>query len=258
MVVENWLRPYPRSDTDFSFEVIDLIESLSVPSPTALAGLLAESYWGLEYLAELSEEYWPESIRDVFFRARERTRTPVKRGDWGEAVTVDYIKNVVGYLVPVPKLTYKIGANQTLPGSDCVALNLTDGVLSDVIFVESKLRTTKDTSVAVEGASQLHKDAEIENPEILPFIARQLRIADDPLTQEFEAYLFDRSTTREKYMLMLLHESDKWNELALRNLEDGEINVKPLQVYVAKIVDLRELIDTTYAELGGGTVEDDE
>ena len=52
-------------------------------------------------------------------------------------------------------------------------------------------------------------------------------------------------------MLMLLHESDKWNELALRNLEDGEINVKPLQVYVAKIVDLRELIDTTYAELGG-------
>ena len=101
------------------------------------------------------------------------------------------------------------------------------------------------------------QDAENENPEILPFIARQLRNTNDPLTEVFEAYLFDRNTAPEKFILMLLHEADSWNELALRNLEDKEIGLKPLHVYVAKIANLKELTDRTFAEMGREAIEGD-
>ena len=258
MSVADWLSPSPRATSDFSFEVTDLEETSKVPSSAELVDLLTESYWGEDYLADLAARYGFSEVRDKFLKARVGTLLSVKRGDFGEAVTVDYLKDAEGYLVPVHKLRYKIGANQTLPGTDCVALKLVNDVLVEVLFVESKLRTSPDPSVAVTGTRQLKQDADNDNPVILTFIARRLRETDDPLTELFESYLFQRSTTLDKYLLMLLHQADSWDELILENLKDEEIELEPLHVYVAKIANLKELSDRAFSVMGAEVDEDDE
>ena len=257
MSVADWLNPSPRETTDFSFEVTDLEETSEAPSPAELADLLVESYWGRDELADLADRYGFREVQDRILRERAQANPAVKRGDFGEAVTVEYLKTVDGYLVPVPKLRYKIGANQTLPGTDCVALKLSDDILTEVLFVESKFRTTRDLSVAVSGTQQLKQDAESEHAETLVFMTRRMRDTNDPLTGLLESYLFERNTTLDKYLLMLLHQADSWDERILVNLEDEEIELEPLHVYVAKIANLKELSDRAFSEMGAEVIEDD-
>ena len=257
MSVADWLKPFPRSASTFSFEVIDLKETPVVPSSHELADLLAESYWGKDYLASLADRYGFEAVRDKFLSSRTGARLHIRRGDLGEAVTVDYLKNVDGYLVPVMKLRYKIGTNQTLPGTDCVALKLSNSSLVEVVFVESKLRTSLDLSVAVSGSRQLKQDADNATPEILTFIARQMRATNNPLTVLVEEYLFQRDTELDKYLLMLIHETRTWDERILKNLEDEELGLAPLHVYVATISGLKELSDKAFSAMGAEVIEDD-
>ena len=192
MNIATWLRPTQRAANVFSFEVTDIKETSAVPQVTELAELLADSYWGNEYLERLASRYGFDAVRQRFLEARSGSNLAVRRGDFGEAVTVEYLKEVEGYTIPVSKLRFKIGANQTLPGTDCVSIKLSGESLSEVAFVESKLSTSLDLSVAVAGCSQLKKDAESDVPEILSFIARRLRDIDHPLTDLVEGYVFER------------------------------------------------------------------
>ena len=257
MNVAGWLLPSQRTGIGFSFEVTDIQETSAVPQAAELAELLNDSYWGTEYLQGLASRYGFSEVRQRFLAARSGPNVPVRRGDFGEAVTVAYLKEVEGYAVPVAKLRFKIGANQTLPGTDCVALKLSGNSLSEVAFVESKLRTSLDLSVAVAGCNQLNKDAESDVPEILTFIARQLRNADHPLTDLVEGYVFERNTDLDKYLLVVLHEKATWDERVLENLEDEDLSLEPLHVYVAQVSDLRTLSDGAFTAMGAEAIEDD-
>ena len=109
MNIVDWLKPIPLADSNFSFEVTDLEETNSVPSPTELANLMSDAYWGTDYLAKIAKRYGYEAVRDRFLSSRVRTRPSVKRGDFSEAVTVEYLKTVEYYHIPVMKLRYKNG-----------------------------------------------------------------------------------------------------------------------------------------------------
>ena len=235
MDIVDWLKPIPRAGSNFSFEVTDLKETNSVPSPAELADLMKDAYWGTEYLADVADRY-----------------------GWEEAVTVEYLKAVEGYHIPVIKLRYKIGANQTLPGTDCIAFRFSNNKLVKVAFVESKFRTTKHLAVAVEGTKQLQQDANSTNSEILAFVARQLPEKGDPLAELIKDYIFDRDTELDEFLLMILHEGATWDEQILVNLEDENLDLEPLHVYVAKITGLRQLADAAFSELDVEVVEDDQ
>lgn len=257
MGVADWLKPSPHPASTFSFDVTNIKETSQVPSSRELADLLTESYWGNNYLASIADRYGFDAVRDKFLRSRAGARIQVKRGDFGEAVTAEYLKGAEGYLVPVLKLRFKIGTNQTLPGTDCVAFKVSGTDLVEVAFVESKLRTSLDLSVAVTGSQQLQHDADSATPEILTFMARQMREANDPLTVSFEDYLFHRNTDLDKYLLVLLHESSTWDERVLDNLEDTELDLDPLHVYVATISDLKDISDSAFSVMGAEVIEDD-
>ena len=251
-----WLAPSPRSNAGLSFDVTDVVDTPPPPSASDLADLLTESYWGNDYLADLADRYELSDIRDKFLRSRAGTRLQVKRGDFGEAVTVDYLKCVEGYLVPVMKLRFKMAANQTLPGTDCIALKVSEETLTEVAFVESKLRTSQDLDVAVEGARQLERDAGDVTPELLVFVARHLRETGNPLADLFEEYVFRRDTDLDRFLLVLLHERDAWDERVLQNLEDDELELTPLHVYVAAISNLRDTCEGAFSAMGAEVLED--
>ncbi len=229
-----------------------------MPSPTELADLMRDSYWGTDYLADVADRYGYGKVRDKFLRSRSDTRSSVRRGDFGEALTVEYLKTVEGYHIPVIKLRYKMSANQTLPGTDCIAFRFSDNKLVKVAFVESKFRTTKDPAVAVQGTKQLQQDADSANSETLAFVARQLRETNNPLTKLIEDYIFNREAELDEFLLVLLHEEATWDEQILINLEDENRGLEPLHVYVARITDLRQLADAAFSNLGVEVVEDDQ
>lgn len=258
MNITNWLKPIPRTGSNFSFEVTDVKETNSVPSPTELANLMRDSYWGTDYLADVADRYGWGKVHDKFLRSRSDTRSSVRRGDFGEAVTVEYLKTVGGYHIPVIKLRYKMSANQTLPGTDCIAFRFSDNKLVKVAFVESKFRTARDLAVAVKGTKQLQQDADSANPEILTFIALRLREIGDPFTELIEDYIFNRDTELDEFLLMILYESAIWDERILTNLEDEKLGLEPLHVYVARITGLGQLADAAFSELDVEVVEDDQ
>ena len=258
MGIADWLHPVRRQQSNFSFEVTDVIEDTQARSPTELADVLRESYIGNEYLAGLAGRYGYDAVRDRFLASVDGARPVVKRGDFGEAVTTEYLRSVEGYCIPVIKLRYKIIANQTLPGTDCLALKLDDGALVEVAFVESKFRASLDMAVAVKAAKQLKQDADQTYPEILMFVARQLREASNPLAGPFESYFFGPGVELDKYVIMVIHENSIWNEGILANLEDEEIELEPLHTYIARVAGLIELTDTAFSQLGVEVVEDDD
>lgn len=256
--IANWLNPIPRADSSFSFKVTDLEETTSVPSSTELANLMSDAYWGTDYLANVAARYGYGEVRDKIIRSRADTLPSVRRGDFGEAVTVEYLKTVEDYHIPVMKLRYKVGANQTLPGTDCIAFRFSDGRLVKVAFVESKFRTSKDPAVAVEGTKQLQQDADSANSETLVFVARQLREKGDPLAELIEDYIFGRDTELDEFLLMILYERGIWDERILEDLEDESLALEPLHVYVTRITGLRQLTDAAFAALDVEVVEDDQ
>ena len=228
-----------------------------MPSPSELGELLKESYWGNNYLANLADHYGLEAVRERFLKSHADARPNVRRGDFGEAVTAEYLKTVENYRIPVTKLRYKIIGNQTLPGTDCVGLKLSGGKLVEVAYVESKFRASPDTSIAVAGAKQLQQDANSKTPEILTFIARLLRTANDPLADLVEGYIFERDVGLDKCLLVILYEKAIWSEKILINLQDANLELDPLHVYVARIANLEQLSDATFSGIGVEVMEDD-
>lgn len=258
-MIDEWLNPVRRNPSGFAFEVTELQENLgSVPTHAQLAGLMSEAYWGMEYLADLAGRYGLEPVRQRFLQARAGTQMKVRRGDFGEAVAAQYLKEVEQYHIPVPKLRFKMAANQTLPGTDCVALKLDNARLVEVCYVESKVRTSLDLSVAVAGAGQLRQDANTSVPESLTFIARHMSAANHPLAELVEEYIFSRDIELDTFKLLVFHERDLWSERILQNLEDEEIAPEPLGVYVARITNLAELSDTAFRELGANEVSEND
>ena len=256
--IADWLKPIPRADSSFSFKVTDLEETNSVPSPTELANFMSDAYWDTDYLANVAAKYGFEEIRDKILRPRAETMPSVRRGDFGEAVTVEYLKTVEGYHIPVMKLRYKIGANQTLPGTDCIAFRFSDGRLVKVAFIESKFRTARAPAVAVEGTKQLQQDANSANPETLAFVARQMREMGDPFAELIEDYIFGRDTELDEFLLMILYEKAIWDERILENLEDENLELAPLHLYIARITGLRQLTDAAFSKLDVEVVDDDQ
>jgi hypothetical protein len=133
---------------------------------------MREAYWGTDYLSDLASRYGWEAVGQRFLQVRAGTQMRVRRGDFGEAVVVQYLKVVELYHIPVVKLRFKMAANQTLPGTDCVAFKLGNARLVEVCYVESKVRASLELSVAGAGAGQLKQDADTAMPEILTFVAR--------------------------------------------------------------------------------------
>jgi hypothetical protein len=258
-MINGWLNSSNRSVTAFPFNVVDVQEIPgAVPQAEKFASLLREAYWGEDYLSGLAARYGWEAVKERFLQARMDTQLRVKRGDFGEAVAVQYLTEVENYSIPVAKLRFKITSNQTLPGTDCIAVKVTNSKLVEVCYLESKLRTTKDLSVAIAGANQLKQDADITLPEIVTFVARRLRQEHNNLAGFIEEYIFSRDTGLDSFKLMLFQERNSWDEKILENLNDEEIELRPLCVYVVKVDNLVTLSNNAFTALGVIEVRDDD
>lgn len=259
-MLSEWLRWSRREPSPFSgFRVIDVTES-EPPTDIVinhLKDLLTYARLDPSFLQDAAKYLGWDNVRALIAEFQP-LGTRARRGEFGEVLSSAMLSEFHNYLVPVQKLRFAISGDQSLPGTDVIALKLDKRRIAEVSFVESKLRTGSDTGAAVQGYDQVKRDYEERLPDMLRFVAQRLH--GDPLFDVFMEYMRDRMDTRDRdsFQLFLVWEQSQWSETVLRNLEDNEVELNRLNVHVTLIQDLADLTNSLFAMLGAGIVSDDD
>jgi hypothetical protein len=263
-MLDRWLSSNQRESSSYSdFEVIDVVQTSGPTSEmqSTLINLLRDSRFDPEFLGSMAEHLGWNVVRDSIVAGQMPKLMRIRRGDFGEVLINAILEQFHGYTIPVAKLRFKIIGNQSLPGTDALALKTDNqGAIVEVCFVESKLRTKVDYMAAVEGYKQLQEDYESKLPDILSFIAQRLHERQARLFNAFATYMRTRQDTTEMdtFRLSLCWENSEWREKTLENLQDEGVTLPELTVHLIRIHQLRQLTDTLFAELGVTEVTDDD
>jgi hypothetical protein len=203
---------------------------------------------------------WKKTL-DELIKYKQPKYKNLRRGEFGESLSAAILDELYSYEIPVYKLRYTLDGDISLKGTDLVALKLKDDEIVEVCFVESKLRTTTRTGIAVEAYDQLMNDATQEMPPMITFMSDRLREMKHHASDSFDNYMFDRSDMRntEKYCIVLVCDKDNWSDTTLKNLEQHiQTTTRRIHVECLKIQDLKSLSDQVFSSIGVEKALDDE
>jgi hypothetical protein len=260
-VLDQWLQPTDRPPEAFAhFRVVDITE-LDAPSAAVkdhLCDLLRESALDLEFLEDMTRRLgWAKA--EAIVRQRLPANSTARRGRFGEVVGVFTLNQFNGYVVPIEKAHFAITGGQSQPSTDAVLLQVDHGVVTEVCFVESKLRTRADNFAGVEGVQQLQADYTREIPDMLAFTAARLFDRGEPLYDAFMEYMGSREDERERdsFRLLLFYDVSAWSERCLTNLEEDSPTASPLTVHTTRVTGLAELVGELFDRVGVSVVDDE-
>jgi hypothetical protein len=197
---------------------------------------------------------------DALARVRSSRLVPLRRGDFGEALACELLEVLSGYRVPVRKLRYQTDPEQAMHGTDIVAFHFRqDGSIQDLHFVECKLRTSQSLAAAVDAHNQLANDRSHGYADTLLFLGARLAEIDSNVYEAFLAYLGERPRPeRGSYGIVLVWDSNAWDEDSLVRVEEIEDLLDPLRVRVIQISDLAILIESVYQSIGAAVIAIDD
>ena len=185
-------------------------------------------------------------------------RPSVRKGEFGEIVIAAILEEFEGYIVPVKKLRYQIDPEQTLPGNDLLCMAFADdGSLESLLFVECKLRTTRDLPAGTDAHEQLLDDRERGFADILTFIIARLYEQESPLLPLLTDYLRIRAASGHSYGIGLVWESSQWDERVLGRVAALDPLLDPLAITVTGVSGLTGLVDEVFDQAGVALVDDE-
>lgn len=275
-MLSTWLTSRKRSASSFSsFETIDLEESFElgvectkciggVSLPPRALGLrdylvqaLIHSRNDEKFLKDLASYFNWGTIKASIVLPSIPTILTAIHGEFGELLTDLVLVELQNYTIPVPKRWYMITADQTLPGSDTLAIKLGDGKLIEACYVESKLRSTNDTMAAKEAYEELVRKHNQNMPVIVTFTLKRLHEQNSPFLEPFMEYMRDMSVAdqRDTFWMGLTWEKSAWSEKVLDNLEAYATSISTVggnpkcSVHCLIVKDLRALIENVFASV---------
>jgi len=256
-----WLQHIRRDPCPYMlFAVIDAEEITSV-SPEiriSLQNMLSDARYDPAYLERMAQYLGWKNVQGIIAKGMPGSNS-ARRGEFAEALSNVVLEQSHGYVIPVRKLRFKITSGQSLPATDTLALKLdANGKISEVCYVESKLRSYLDTAAALDGCGQLQNDFNDYLPDMLTFISANLFERNHPLFHAFAMYMRDRTDTKDldTFRLSLCWEHAEWNERVLINLEDSGIALPSLTVHVIRVWKLIALTNELFNALGIVDVSD--
>lgn len=261
-MLDQWLEAAPRPPAGFTgFSVVDVTE-LAPPGGRVrehLADMLQASSADAGFLADLTRRLgWEKS--EAVVKQRLTSNRTARRGRFGEVVGVNMLSQFDGYVIPIEKAHFMITGGQSQPSTDAVLLRTgRDGTITEVCFVESKLRTRRDGIAGVEGMRQLSEDYARQIPDMLTFTAGRLFDQRSPLYDPFMEYMGSRDdeSERDAFRLLLFYDVAAWSEKCLANIEDDGPGVSPVTVHAARIDDLPVLVNDIFARCGVQVLDDE-
>ena len=248
--IDPWLHCEERLPALPGFTIFDVSEYSSITTLPIqfLSELLHKFLFEEQVLQDLRDLLGPQ-LRQALAAVTPSTPS-LRAGVFGEALSAEIIEHWHAYLVPLKRLRTTGGSP---PGTDLLALRVEDGnQLTEICYIESKLRTVPAAGVAIDAYQQLIKVREEQFPLVSLHLANYLKAIDSPLYPSFIGYLTSRASQPipESYRIALTWEENLWTETVLENLVDKGIDLQPLSIDVIKIKDLRSLIKVVYDSLG--------
>jgi hypothetical protein len=265
VMLKNWLSSScPNPSPYQKFELIETTEKSELTAETReyLCSELIKARINLEAFEALAKRLGWAKVEELLRRNVLPTLPNMKRGFFGEILICKILEEFSGYIIPIQKWKYVITKNQSLPGTDAIAVKMKDDLITEVIFIESKLRTSPNANVALEGYRQLQADYSIEIPVMVAFVLSRLQEQKSPLFSAFNSYFLGRleKTSSEKFYLGLTFDKDVWDDKVLNKLE-GEVEktgYPKLTVNKVCLAGLAHQISKNYKDIGIGEVADDE
>lgn len=255
--LDAWLHSTQRDSGSADFVVFDVSEHAARDGTTRqlLESLVSRFIFHPKVLEGLRAQLG-EKTRLALDAATPSTSN-LRAGAFGEALSAEICEQWHAYVVPLRRLRFSGGSP---PGTDLLALRIeNDTELTEVCYIECKLRTTGSTGAALDAHQQLVHSRQERMPAILRYVVNHLAEVDSPLFPMFMNYMESRSNqpAGDSYRIALTWEDSNWSERALKNLQDGGVSLKPLAVDVIRIAGLRHLVEEIYKSLGVQALNDD-
>lgn len=223
----------------------DTIDSL-------LAHTLASHLIDPEFLTHAQQHLGWLSL-DKLIQGHYPTRLTLQRGSFGEVISTSIIEEFLGHVVPIRKLRFRILPNDSLHGTDVLAIQLNpQGRLASVLYVESKVRTTRSdqADLARAAVEQLARDCNTEQPAIIVFAAKILFDKGSLLADALLWYLADRSSINiDSHHVVIVADIDHWRETDLECLEDEPLPLQHPTIHLVQVKSLGNRIDRVFALL---------
>jgi hypothetical protein len=257
MPLDQWLVATDRDPSPSThFDVQDVGERVS-PEPEVIRDLaesLLESRTSLEFLKAVAPLLGLEMIDR---RIEQPSQISVLRGDFGEVLTEVWLSEHDKLDFPYHKNRHRILPNQTQPGTDLIGIERTDGTITRLHMVETKLRTTANTRAGCDAYNQHIGRSSGDVDAHLMFMLEQLFNDGHPLWPELIQHLRTRNDVpNDAYDIALVYDRDHWSQRTLERLDEAAGSLSPLRVHVFQLAELRVLVDSAFAELGAIVIDD--
>lgn len=249
--LEAWCASQPRAPGEFPFAVSDITEGRGWDEPvvTRLAQRAVHAKSDLEALHEMAAAL---GMDIPMARLRASKLQSLRRGDCGEVLAAAHLEVSEGLQVPVPKQRFQIDPEQSLHGTDIVALEVADDVVIALHLVEVKLRASRvDNRAALAAHDELVEASATHFSDVLSLTLEYLRRADQPLYLALMTYLRDRDErNRNDYGIYTVFETGHWREAVLEVLGRlGDDLVAPLTVRAWRIDHLADLVEAIHTAI---------
>lgn len=262
-MLDQWLSAKPKDPQPSTFSAWNVTETgdPKLSSDNILAPALMDHLIGDEFLARAAKLLPPSKLR-ALIDARLPNDPKLRRGVFGEVLAVRILETFHGHIVPIKKLRYRTASHDSPKATDVLAIKLNDaGVVTEVAYVEAKLRTTRDriTQLALHAHNQLQQDCMAEISAIIGFSTAILQDRDDPLFEAIMGYLRSRSNVEiDSHHIFLVIDSGCWRDSDLTILAEHDSLLDPLDVHVVTISALREKVERVYGLIGCKAMPDDD
>lgn len=176
-------------------------------------------------------------------------------GNFGEIVAADFSIEFEDYWLPIYKLRYREKKNWASRLTDLCVIKRSKREDPIVCYIEVKTNSSRlNKKLGIEGHDSLIRDDALNDPEILEYISRQLYFAQKYEEGSFISDLhLGRVRYNSKHEVFIVHEVGCWSDeiLDLLNKHDINPNLIDFTIRVILVKNLRDLIDSSYAESWG-------
>lgn len=258
-----WLSVQARDPQIAQFSAWDVAERSESGSQSAeVLAPAVQDHLISDQLLATAARLLPASTLQAFVEARLPGPKILRRGVFGEVLSVCLLEEFHGHVVPIKKLRYRTASHDSPKATDVLAIKLDDkGVITEVAYLEAKVRTTRDriTQLAVTAHNQLQKDCEVEIPAIMGFAAQVLCDRDDPLLESIMGYLRRRDEEElDSHHIVIVVDKGCWRGTDLDALIEHESLLDPLDVHIVAIESLVDKVKLVYDLVGCEAMPDEE
>jgi len=263
--MKTWLTENYRNNSKYSFNVYDISEQQDLTDRIKhiIANEILKAFRNPEGLKCQYKSKPREDLRnyinnELFSPPSGGFDTATRIGDWGEIFIGLYLIKIKGNNIPFYKIRCKHRKDKSVQMLDLLTF---DEVNHTINFNEVKTKSARlqnktnsrnqvipDSKfhIAIDAYKELSAEYSADAPQIYTFIARMLYDFEQfDLANEFDQFCKNNQCNK-KGNIFLLFDSNHWKEEVLEYLDNHQIDIQNLSVFVVLVKNLRVLIEETY------------